>query len=111
MNDQENEEQEKNRIENEFQGFSTFDEVEDRTLKAYNRCVMLFNIRETHSEELAERYAEQISEEERFHMFLMFNYVQERGLEVVKRELSRGEINIMSDEEVALDEAANATIN
>ena len=43
MTELKNDEQETNKIENEFQGFSTFDEVDDRTLQAYNRCVMIID--------------------------------------------------------------------
>lgn len=111
MTELKRDEQEVNKIENEFQGFSTFDEVEDVTLKAFNRCAMMFNILEVHGFELAERYAEAIEEEGRFHMFIMYSYVKECGLDTVKREISRGELSIKSEEEVAMNEAATATIN
>ena len=103
--------QEDNRIENEYNGYSLFTEIENKTLQAFNRCAVMFNIMEHNGMAMAEDYALQISEEDRSIMFAMFVYIKERGLERTKSEMMTTGLVFRTKEEAAVEESKNATIN
>ena len=96
---------------NEWNGFSLFNDVEDKVLRSYNRCVMMSNIQDTHGENVSADWADNIDEAGKAEMFAMFNYIYEKGVIEVHREINNGEVNILSKVDAAQMEAKNAVIN
>jgi hypothetical protein len=66
---------------------TTFDDVEFKPLRDFNRCVMLFNIREDSGEDAAIRYLARISDDDKKSMLNVYNLVKRLGVETVRREI------------------------
>lgn len=66
-----------------------FNEVENATLRTWNRCSLAFNLAEDYGQGASERYMEQFSKKDRRQMLIMFNYIETKGYEAVKREVFR----------------------
>ena len=98
-------------MDNDFNGFSMFNDVDDPILQAYNRCVTMFNINEFHGDGMSVEYAEKIPEEERMTMLAMYTYIIDVGLDEVKRQMNNDELMIGTEEDMASMEAQDATIN
>jgi hypothetical protein len=67
----------------------TFNEIEDKALRTYNRCVMFYNIMEDSGKEPAQEYISQFSRGDREDMVGLILRVKKEGLEKVKAEISR----------------------
>ena len=78
---------------NEYKGFSLFNDIDDAALRTRNRAVTLCNIAEAHTNKekrispggasLMIRYTEQISQEERKEMLnKMVVFMKERGYDL-----------------------------
>lgn len=67
----------------------TFDDIENVTLRTWNRCSMAFNILEDKGEEASQAYLEQFDNKERKQMMVMFNYIRAKGYEATKAEVMR----------------------
>ena len=76
-----------------------FNEIEYQPLRAYNRCVMMFNINEDSGMEAAAEYLKQFSKEEKTEMLDVYNRVKKYGAEFVKAELIRN-LPLPEEEEV-----------
>ena len=70
-----------------FKGYSTFIEVENRMLRAYNQWTVLFNMRESKLYQFMEDYINKLSKEDRLGLHIISEYIKEKGLEETKREL------------------------
>lgn len=77
---------------NEYKGFKLFKDVEDASLRTWNRCAVLFNIRNDYGPDMVEGYASQLTELDRAQMFAMYNYIQVKGYETVRTEINKGEV-------------------
>lgn len=68
----------------------TFDEVENTTLRTWNRCAMAYNIKKDRGEEACSNYLSQFNDRSKRQMAIMFEYINLKGYEEVKREVFRG---------------------
>ena len=69
----------------------TFEEIENVTLRTWNRCATAFNLQDDKGEEAVQRYLDKFDQRSRRQMMIMFEYIQRKGYENVKREVMRGE--------------------
>lgn len=89
---------------NNYKGYSLFNDVEDVTLRTWNRCVVLFNINSQHKEtNFAREYAECLGEIERMQMYAMYQYIAARGAEVVRKEIEQGTVGKSFQQNVEAD--------
>jgi len=86
---------------NNYKGYSLFNDIEDNTLKAYNRAVTMFNINNKFNENMVRGYAEQLSDSDRNKVYAMLQYIKVKGAEVVKRELNRGVLSVQPETTIA----------
>lgn len=68
----------------------TFDEIENVTLRTWNRCALAFNLAEDKGKDASEMYMSQFDQKSKRQMLIMFNYIEAKGYENVKREVFRG---------------------
>lgn len=87
---------------NNYKGYSLFNEVESKSLRTYNRCVTASNIKQARGEQAAKDYVEHFSELERKRMFAMFNYILAIGAETVKKQINQGTIDKIAEEAVSV---------
>lgn len=80
---------------NEYGGYSLFNDVESAALRTWNRCVVLFNANLTHGRDFVEGYANSLSKVERMQMMAMYQYISVKGAEEVRKEINNGEHDIM----------------
>lgn len=69
--------------------YSTFADIENTTLRIWNRTVTATNIMEDHGDEEAESYLSQFSEDEQKQMVGMLMLIKKRGMESVRSEINR----------------------
>lgn len=74
---------------NEVKGYSLFNDVQDSTLRTWNRCATMFNINSDHGQELAAEYASQLDEVSMAQMQMMYKYIQVKGYENVRAEINQ----------------------
>lgn len=67
----------------------TFHEIEDVTLRTWNRCALAFNLKEDKGGDAAQKYFEKFTEREQKQMYIMFTYIDRVGYEKTKREVMR----------------------
>lgn len=70
-----------------------FNDVEPRTLQAWNRCNVFFNICSDLGNDLAKQYAEEFSGKDKTAMAMMFTLIKTKGYEQVKKELLKGDLD------------------
>lgn len=68
-----------------------FRDVENTTIRVWNRCSTAFNLQEDKGEEAVEKYMSQFNEREKKQVLIMFEYIRVKGYEEVKKEVFRGE--------------------
>lgn len=85
---------------NNYKGYSLFNDVESKSLRTYNRCVTATNIKQARGEQAAKDYMERFSELERKRMFAMLQYIMAVGAEAVKRQIGNGTIDRLAEEAV-----------
>ena len=73
-----------------------FNEIEDKSLRAYNRCVQAYNLKEDAGEAKAHTYLESFDNQEKAEMLAMMAFIQARGVEEVKRMVMKeqGVVNV-----------------
>jgi len=74
-------------IAEEFKGYSTFIEINNPMLKAYNQYNVLSNMRENKLFQLMEDYLAHIGNEARMGLYIITEYIRAKGIEETKREL------------------------
>lgn len=67
--------------------FTTFNDVQNPMLRAYNRAVMTSNINNRHGAEKAEEYASEFTDKERLAMMSILIAIAKYGEEEVKRQV------------------------
>lgn len=71
--------------------YPTFDEVEDRAARAYNRLAVAHNIAQDVGEEKAKAYLEKFSPREKMEVMAMIAQVLAKGREAVRKEVFKRE--------------------
>ena len=71
----------------EFKGYALFDDVGEPTLRAWNRCNLIQNIREAHGEELAKEYIAQFGKHDQVAITMIFIKVHQQGYEKTRMEI------------------------
>lgn len=71
----------------EFKGYSTFTEVSNRMLRAYNQWNVLTNMHENGLDALGEEYIANLPKMDKVGLAIIINYIRNKGLEETKREL------------------------
>lgn len=74
-------------IAEEFKGYSTFIEIDNPMLKAYNQYNVLSNMRENKLFQLMEDYLGYIGNEARMGLYIITEYIRAKGVEETRREL------------------------
>lgn len=69
------------------EAITTFDDIEYQPLRDYNRCVMLFNIREDSGMDAAQAYLEKFSKNDIKRMLDLYHMVKKLGAVRVKQEI------------------------
>lgn len=69
--------------------YHTFNDVEDRELRAWNRCAVAFNIAADESVDLMRKYLEQFSKDERTDISNMYKRIKNDGYELTRAAVSR----------------------
>lgn len=72
---------------NQFRGFTLFNDIENADVQAWNRMQMYLNIFKDHSREMADAYIRQIDEVSRKRMQKMQETIKEEGYSVVQRRI------------------------
>ena len=72
-----------------YKNYSTFEDIDDVSLRTWNRCAMASNLLNDKGEGESGAYMEQFSGLEKKQMLLLFKYIEVRGYENVKREVFR----------------------
>lgn len=66
-----------------------FDNVENKELRAWNRCAVIFNLMTDHGKDQALRYAGLFNGEDKKDISNMYNKIKSNGYEKTKAEVSR----------------------
>lgn len=74
-------------IAEEFKGYSTFTEITDRMLRAYNQWNVLSNMRENDLNTLGQEYIANLPKADKVGLAIITMYIQKNGLEETKREI------------------------
>lgn len=70
-----------------------FDDVQNVCLRTWNRCAIVFNLRADAGEEEARKYVAQFDDIARRQIKAMFDYIQLKGYNNVRREITNGEMD------------------
>ena len=69
--------------------FDTFNNINNKELRTWNRCATVFNIMARHGSEILNKYLGNFTEEERNDLSQMFKRVKENGYESTRAEINR----------------------
>lgn len=69
--------------------FPTFNDIEYKPLRTWNRCVLFFNLKEDLGAVAAERYLKNFAKDELSDMYTMYQDVMTKGREVVLKEIQK----------------------
>ena len=70
---------------NDYKGYATFSDVEDKRLQAWNRVAVVYNITKDLSVGQGTAYAEQFEQEERLAMRGVVSEIKETSYEAVRK--------------------------
>lgn len=74
-------------IAEEFKGYSTFVEIDNRMLRAFNQWNVLSNMKENKLFQLMEDYINNLKASDRVGLMIVTEYIRAKGLEETRREL------------------------
>lgn len=74
-------------IAEDFKGYSTFTEIKNRTLRAFNQWNVLASMNENNLKELGVEYINHLPQTDRVGLAIITQYIRTKGLEETKREL------------------------
>lgn len=80
---------------NNYKGYSLFNDVEDVSLRTWNRCVVLCNVNKDHGEAFVEGYSSRLGKVEKMQMMAMLHYIKARGAEEVRKEINQGQHSVV----------------
>lgn len=78
--------------------FNRFDEISHLPLKVYNRTAMMFNLSEDFGETVAKEYAGIFNDNERQQILIMQIFIQNKGIDFVKKEVTKGLVLVDTEE-------------
>lgn len=78
--------------ENEFHGYSLFKDVDNPSIRAWNRSNTIYNIKERHGNAVATKYAAKFGKNDLFAVYTIMALVAKEGYENIRREIFRGEV-------------------
>ena len=76
-----------------------FDDIRHTPLRVFNRVVFLNNIREDSGTEAAQRYVALFNEQEKREMFVVAHAIKAKGVDAVRKEVTRGLVVVDEDYE------------
>ena len=76
-----------NEIAETYKGYSTFIEVANRSLRAFNQWNVLNSMRDNKLFQLMEDYMDFLSKDDKLGLMVIAEYIKAKGLEETKREL------------------------
>lgn len=69
----------------------TFDDIENATLRTWNRCATASNLLEDKGQDAVEKYMNKFDQRSKRQMLILFEYIKLKGYETVRKEVMRGE--------------------
>lgn len=75
-------------------GYSTFQEIENNMLRAYNQYNVLTNLRENKLLGVMEEYINSLSKTDRIGLALIVEYINAKGIEETKREIIESKLGL-----------------
>ncbi len=78
---------------NEFFGFSLFNDVLNPSIRAWNRANTIYNIKERHGNSVATKYVKLLPKSEQLSVYTVMVLVAKEGYENIRREIFRNEVN------------------
>lgn len=74
-----------------FKKYPTFNDIENVTLRTWNRCAMASNLLDDKGDEESQGYLAQFDEKSKKQMLFMFQYIKAKGYEKTQAEVMRGD--------------------
>lgn len=78
---------------NNYKGYSLFNDIDNAALRTWNRCVVVSNGNVDRGQEFVEGYTNNLSQQDKFAMMMMLNYIKIKGAEIVRMEINQGKHN------------------
>lgn len=75
-------------IAEEYKGYSTFAEVENLTLRAYNQYMVLRNMGESKLLQLQEEYLNNLNVKDKLRLMAISYFIKQHGVEETQRQLN-----------------------
>ena len=75
---------------NNYKGYSLFNDVEDAALRTWNRCVVMCNVNIDSGVDFAKGYGESLDDVGRMQMMAMLQYIKVKGADLVLAEIKTG---------------------
>lgn len=76
-----------NEIAETYKGYSTFIEVTDRTLRAFNQWNVLNSMKDSKLFQLMEEYMDFLPKDDKLGLMVIAEYIKAKGIEETKREI------------------------
>jgi hypothetical protein len=73
-----------------YKNYPTFDDINNTTLRVWNRCAMASNLLDDKGPVESQKYMEQFEEKDKKQMLVLFTYIKCKGYEKTKSEVMRG---------------------
>tara|TARA_R110000772_G_scaffold129472_1_gene237575 strand:+ start:2403 stop:2687 length:285 start_codon:yes stop_codon:yes gene_type:complete len=86
---------------NNYKGYSLFNDVEDAALRTWNRCVVMCNVNKDNGEGFSEGYGECLDKVGKMQMMAMLQYIKVKGAEEVRKEINVGKHTTLENEVMA----------
>lgn len=72
-----------------YKNYPTFDDIENVSLRTWNRCAMASNLLDDKGEAESQAYLNQFDVKSKKQMLVMFTYIKQKGYEKTKAEVMR----------------------
>lgn len=73
-----------------YKNYPTFDDIDNVSLRTWNRCSMASNLLDDKGEVESHMYMEQFDNKTKKQMLVLFMYIKQKGYETTKAEVMRG---------------------
>jgi len=77
-------------VDNNYLDFSLYNDVESRTLRAWNRSATAYNVLQEHGTQGSEGYIKSLSPDDVFDMQVMYNLIKKYGKDHVAQRVQTG---------------------
>jgi hypothetical protein len=78
-------------VENNYKGYSLFNDIEDRKMRAFNRVVTMVNINDDLGEDDANIYIQSVESNSQRDMAIMAKWIGVDGRESVRKQIIKGQ--------------------